>query len=160
MSRSDQVASTPRTSAANGAVVLTVGHSTREQEDFITLLKAYGVKRLVDVRAIPRSRHNPQFNREQIGPALRRAGISYLHMPALGGLRHAKPSSLNTGWRNASFRGFADYMHTRQFAPGAGQTDEAGSARTDRHHVRRGSIVALPSFADCRCTPCPRLSRG
>lgn len=83
MARSDQVASTRRTSTANGAVVLTVGHSTREQEDFIALLKAHGVKRLVDVRAIRRSRHNPQFNREPIGPALRRAGISYLHMPAL-----------------------------------------------------------------------------
>lgn len=118
MARSDQLAATQRTSPANGAVVLTVGHSTREQEDFIALLKAHGVKRLVDVRAIPRSRHNPQFSREQIGPALRRAGISYLHMPALGGLRHAKPSSLNTGWRNASFRGFADYMQTRQFARG------------------------------------------
>ena len=76
--------------------MLTVGHSTREQEDLIALLKAHGVKRLVDVRAIPRSRHNPQFNREQIGPALRRAGIGYLHMPAMGGLRHAQPSSLNT----------------------------------------------------------------
>jgi uncharacterized protein (DUF488 family) len=101
--------------------VLTVGHSTREQEDFIALLKAHGVKRLVDVRAIPRSRHNPQFNREQIGPALRSAGISYVHMPALGGLRHAKPRSLNTAWRNASFRGFADYMQTREFGRGLGR---------------------------------------
>ena len=98
--------------------MLTVGHSTREQDDFIALLKAHGVKQLVDVRAIPRSRHNPQFNREQIGPALRRAAIHYLHLPALGGLRHAKPSSRNTAWRNASFRGFADYMQTREFARG------------------------------------------
>ena len=101
--------------------MLTVGHSTREQEDFIALLKAHGVKRLVDVRAIPRSRHNPQFNREQIGPALRSAGISYVHMPALGGLRHAKPRSLNAAWRNASFRGFADYMQTREFGRGLGR---------------------------------------
>jgi len=118
MARSDQVAGTQRTSPETGALVLTVGHSTREQEDFIALLKAHGVKRLVDVRAIPRSRHNPQFNREQIGPALRRAGIGYLHMPALGGLRHAQPSSLNTAWRNAGFRGFADYMQTPEFAGG------------------------------------------
>lgn len=118
MARSDQVAATRRIPPEKGTLVLTVGHSTREQEDFIALLKAHGVKRLVDVRTIPRSRHNPQFNREQIGPAVRRAGIGYLHMPTLGGLRHAKPSSLNTAWRNASFRGFADYMQTRGFALG------------------------------------------
>jgi uncharacterized protein (DUF488 family) len=118
MARSDQVVGTQRTSPETGALVLTVGHSTREQEDFIALLKAYGVKRLVDVRAIPRSRHNPQFNREQIGPALRRVGIGYLHMPALEGLRHAQPSSFNTAWRNAGFRGFADYMQTPEFARG------------------------------------------
>lgn len=96
--------------------MLTVGHSTRARDDFIALLKAHAVKRLVDVRTIPRSRHNPQFNREHIGPALRRAGISYLHMKALGGLRRARPDSKNTAWRNASFRGFADYMQTREFA--------------------------------------------
>ena len=97
-------------------VVLTVGHSTRSQEDFIALLQAHAVKRLVDVRSIPRSRHNPQFNRDRIASALRRAGISYLHMKDLGGLRHPRSDSPNTAWRNASFRGFADYMQTRKFA--------------------------------------------
>lgn len=97
-------------------VVLTVGHSTRSQRDFVALLKAHRVMRLVDVRTIPRSRHNPQFNRDRLAPALRRTGISYLHMKALGGLRHARADSLNTAWRNASFRGFADYMQTREFA--------------------------------------------
>ena len=97
-------------------LLLTVGHSTRAQDEFVALLKAHGVKRLVDVRAIPRSRHNPQFNRDRIGPALRREGISYLHMKGLGGLRHARRDSINTAWRNASFRGFADYMQTREFA--------------------------------------------
>jgi uncharacterized protein (DUF488 family) len=97
-------------------VVLTVGHSTRSQEDFIALLQAHAVKRLVDVRSIPRSRHNPQFNRDRIASALRRAGISYLHMKDLGGLRHPRSDSPNTAWRNASFRGFADYMQTRRSA--------------------------------------------
>ncbi len=96
-------------------LLLTVGHSTRSQPDFVALLKAHGVKRLVDVRSIPRSRHNPQFSRGQLGPALRRAGISYIHMKALGGLRHPRSDSVNTAWRNASFRGFADYMQTREF---------------------------------------------
>jgi uncharacterized protein (DUF488 family) len=97
-------------------VVLTLGHSTRSQEDFIALLRAHAVKRLVDVRSIPRSRHNPQFNRDRIASALRRAGISYLHMKDLGGLRHPCSDSLNAAWRNASFRGYADHMQTRKFA--------------------------------------------
>jgi uncharacterized protein (DUF488 family) len=97
-------------------VVLAIGHSTRAQDDFIALLKAHGVERLVDVRTIPRSRHNPQFNSDDIASALRRAGISYVHMKALGGLRHPRPDSLNTGWHNAGFRGFADYMQTQEFA--------------------------------------------
>jgi Protein of unknown function, DUF488 len=99
-------------------VVLTVGHSTRSQQDFIALLRAHAVKRLVDVRSIPRSRHNPQFNRDRIASAVRRAGISYLHMKDLGGLRHPRSDSLNTAWHNASFRGFADYMQTREFVAG------------------------------------------
>jgi uncharacterized protein (DUF488 family) len=70
---------------------------------------------LVDVRTIPRSRHNPQFNRETLSKALRNRRLSYRHMKALGGLRHARPDSINTGWRNASFRGFADYMQTPSF---------------------------------------------
>jgi uncharacterized protein (DUF488 family) len=102
-------------------VVLTVGHSTRSQEDFIALLRAHAVKRLVDVRTIPRSRHNPQFSRDRIASALRRAGISYLHMKDLGGLRHPRSDSPNTAWRNASFRGFADYMQTSKFAVGLGK---------------------------------------
>ena len=99
-------------------VVFTVGHSTRSQKDFTALLQAHAVKRLVDVRSIPRSRHNPQFNRDRIASALRRAGISYLHVKDLGGLRHPRSDSPNTAWRNASFRGFADYMQTRKFAAG------------------------------------------
>jgi len=99
-------------------VVLTVGHSTRSRDDFIALLQTHAVKRLVDVRSIPRSRHNPQFNRDRLGPALRRAGIRYVPLKKLGGLRHAKKDSSNTAWRNASFRGFADYMQTREFAEG------------------------------------------
>ena len=97
-------------------VVLTIGHSTRAQDDFIALLQAHAVKQLADVRTIPRSRHNPQFNRDRIALALRRAEIRYVHMKALGGLRHPRSNSPNTGWRNASFRGYADYMQTSEFA--------------------------------------------
>ena len=94
--------------------VLTVGHSTRTQKELIDLLRAHAVSLLVDIRTIPRSRHNPQFNRDRLSRALRRVGIGYRHMAGLGGLRHAKVDSVNTGWRNESFRGYADFMQTKE----------------------------------------------
>src|SRR5690242_12049083 len=93
----------------------TVGHSTRPVSDFIAWLQAHGIHQLVDVRTIRRSRHNPQFAKEELEASLRGAGIHYLHMPALGGLRHARRDSINAAWRNASFRGYADYMQTPEF---------------------------------------------
>jgi hypothetical protein len=97
-------------------VVFTIGHSTRPIAAFISLLKAHGVQRVIDVRTIPRSRHNPQFGRDRLSPALHNARIHYRHLPGLGGLRRARPDSTNTAWRNASFRGYADYMQTAEFA--------------------------------------------
>ena len=101
--------------------VWTVGHSTRPVDDFIALLQAQGIRRLVDVRTIPRSRHNPQFNQDQLAVSLNLAGIEYVHMPPLGGLRHARRDSINTAWRNASFRGYADYMQTPEFDAALGE---------------------------------------
>ena len=95
--------------------VLTVGHSTHPIGEFIGLLRAHGVTRVADVRTVPRSAHNPQFNKTSLPRSLKKAGIGYLHMPGLGGLRHARRDSLNSGWRNASFRGYADYMQTPEF---------------------------------------------
>jgi uncharacterized protein (DUF488 family) len=97
-------------------VIYTIGHSTRAVDEFIELLRAHHVRQLVDVRTVPRSRHNPQFGQDQLGPALEAAGIHYVHMPALGGLRHSRRDSINTAWRNLSFRGYADYMQTQPFA--------------------------------------------
>ena len=96
-------------------IVLTIGHSTRPLEEFIGLLRAHGATCVVDVRTVPRSRHNPQFNKDSLTGSLKKVGLGYVHMPGLGGLRHAQPDSLNTGWRNASFRGYADYMQTPEF---------------------------------------------
>jgi len=96
--------------------VRTVGHSTRTLEELVGLLREHGVTRLVDVRTVPRSRHNPQFNSDTLPDALQVAGIAYLHLPGLGGLRHPRADSQNTAWRNDSFRGFADYMQTPQFS--------------------------------------------
>ena len=99
----------------SAALVLTVGHSTRSIGQFIELLTAHGVERVVDVRTVPKSRRNPQFGQDLLRDSLESAGIGYTHMPALGGLRRARPDSPNAGWRNASFRGYADYMQTPQF---------------------------------------------
>jgi hypothetical protein len=103
------------TTAELASIVLTVGHSTRTLDEFIHLLQAHGVSRVVDVRTVPRSRHNPQFNKASLPRALKKVGMRYVHLPGLGGLRHAKSDSLNVGWRNVSFRGFADYMRTAEF---------------------------------------------
>jgi uncharacterized protein (DUF488 family) len=98
--------------------IFTIGHSTRPLDEFIGLLRSHGVERVIDIRTIPRSRHNPQFNGETLGPALRAARIGYVQLKKLGGLRHAKTDSKNLGWHNASFRGFADYMQTPEFEEG------------------------------------------
>ncbi len=102
----------------SGRVIYTVGHSTLTIEEIVALLRAFAVRQVVDIRTIPRSRHNPQFNRETLSLALRNRRINYRHMKELGGLRHARADSPNQGWRNASFRGFADYMQTPEFAAG------------------------------------------
>ena len=98
------------------SIAFTVGHSTRPLAEFIELLQAHGVAYLLDVRTVPRSRHNPQFNTDSLPAALEIAGISYTHIPGLGGFRRTSPSSPNGGWRNTSFRGYADYMQTPEFA--------------------------------------------
>src|ERR1700675_5032030 len=95
--------------------IFTIGHSTRTLEELIEMLRGHGVRRVIDIRTIPRSRRNPQYNRETLGPALRSRKIGYVHLKDLGGLRRAKPDSKNSGWHNASFRGFADYMQTAGF---------------------------------------------
>ena len=105
-------------SGTRPTTILTIGHSTRSIGTFIQMLHVYGVKRIVDVRIIPRSRHNPQFNRDALPETLLRAGIGYTHMEGLGGLRHVRRDSLNMGWHNTSFRGFADYMQTPEFQTG------------------------------------------
>lgn len=95
--------------------IFTVGHSTKSLPELAGLLKSFGISHVADVRTIPRSRHNPQFNRRHLMKALAPYRIRYRHMAGLGGLRRARKDSANGAWRNASFRGFADYMQTREF---------------------------------------------
>jgi uncharacterized protein (DUF488 family) len=123
--------------------VLTIGHSTRTWKDFLALLRAHRVKRVIDVRSVPRSRHNPQFNREILAKKLRAARIGYVHLRKLGGLRHAGRDSPNMGWRNASFRGFADYMQTSEF--------EAGLHRLMKLAAQKRSAIMCAEAVPWRC---------
>ncbi|HEX2650056.1 MAG TPA: DUF488 domain-containing protein [Burkholderiales bacterium] len=121
-------------------MIYTVGHSTRAAADFLELLRSHGVQRVVDVRTVPKSRHNPQFGQENLRASLESAGIGYTHMPALGGLRRARADSPNAGWHNASFRGYADYMQTPEFAGGL----EALIALAERERIAVMCAEAVP----------------
>ena len=114
----------------SGCRVLTVGHSTRPIEAFLELLTAHGVTQLLDVRTVPRSRHNPQFNADALSQVLAGANIGYEHVSGLGGFRPTGVGSPNGGWRNLSFRGYADYMQTGDFAANLASVIEL--ARSDR----------------------------
>jgi uncharacterized protein (DUF488 family) len=108
-------------SPAKTCKVLTIGHSTRPIATFLELLAAHQVTQLLDVRTVPRSRHNPQFNTDALPESLAEAGIGYAHVPGLGGFRRPTPDSPNAGWRNLSFRGYADYMQSPEFADNLGK---------------------------------------
>src|SRR5437762_13024920 len=96
----------------------TIGHSTRPIEAFIELLQVHGIQLLGDVRTIPYSQRNPQFNSDALAESLVKAGLEYHHLPALGGRRRSRPDSVNRGWRSTGFRGYADYMQTDEFRRG------------------------------------------
>lgn len=95
--------------------IFTIGHSTRTLDEFMDLIKTYRIALVVDVRTVPRSRHNPQFNKETLPNILKTNNIRYIHMPEIGGLRRPKPDSENLAWANNSFRGYADFMQTQEF---------------------------------------------
>ena len=96
-------------------IIYTIGHSTRTLEEFFALLITYKVNLVLDVRTVPRSRHNPQFNKEALPMSLKTQSIKYVHMPEIGGLRRPKHDSINLAWKNSGFRGYADFMQTKDF---------------------------------------------
>jgi uncharacterized protein (DUF488 family) len=110
--------------------IYTVGHSTRTLEDFLAILKAHNIELLADVRSFPASRRYPHFGREALEGSLTAAGISYAWLPALGGRRKTLPDSPNGAWRNASFRGYADYMQTPEFAAGLGALESSAREKS------------------------------
>jgi uncharacterized protein (DUF488 family) len=138
--------------------VLTIGHSTRTWKALLDLLRAHRVERVIDVRSVPRSRHNPQFNRETLSKKLRAARIGYVHLRKLGGLGHARRDSTNLGWRNTSFRGFADYMQTFGIRSRVTPIVEIGRAKAERDYVCGSGSMALSPFAYRRCADCTRDS--
>jgi uncharacterized protein (DUF488 family) len=110
--------------------IFTIGHGVRPLDQFCTILKSFAIDLVIDVRTIPRSRHNPQFNRETLPESLKPQEIGYIHQSGLGGLRKTYPDSPNKGWHNASFRGFADYMQTREFESSLIDVIEKASRKT------------------------------
>lgn len=158
--------------------IFTVGHSTLPIESFTALLETYAIRKLCDVRTVPRSRHNPQFNADVLGSSLAAVGIDYIPMPELGGLRHPRKDSPNAGWRNKSFRGYADYMQTDAFNDAVDHLVEIGcNARTaimcaeavpwrchrslvaDALNVRQVPVVEIlsgTSYRDHKLTPFAR----
>jgi uncharacterized protein (DUF488 family) len=110
-------------------MVMTIGHSTRSLEELVELLRLHGVELLVDVRTVPASRRMPHFAKASLERSLPAHGIAYLHMPELGGLRKPRPDSINTGWRNGSFRGYADYMQTPEFWNAVARLEELARER-------------------------------
>ncbi len=123
-----------------GARLYTIGHSSRTLDELVAILRSFDVTVLADIRTIPRSRHNPQFNGDALRAALRSRRIRYVHLPELGGLRHARKDSPNTAWRNASFRGYADYMSTADFTTGLA----ALGALTEKGNVVMMCAEAVP----------------
>lgn len=119
-----------RRSSWKGYSVFTIGHSTRSFDELVSMLRAFSVELLVDIRTVPRSRHNPQFNAEELRKALRGRRIRYVLLPELGGLRRALPDSPNKAWRNASFRGYADYLATETFEQGVAKLHALAKERT------------------------------
>ncbi|HET8581541.1 MAG TPA: DUF488 domain-containing protein [Candidatus Paceibacterota bacterium] len=170
----------PRTSAR--PEIYTIGHSNRTFEDFLALLEAHGIEQVADVRTVPKSRYNPQFEEERLAASLSEHGIRYERIETLGGFRRARKDSVNTGWRNASFRGYADYMGTDGFAAGIAELEALGTARRSafmcaealpwRCHrsliadalTMRGwrvlDIMSLSSATPHRLTPFLRVEKG
>ena len=108
-------------------IIWTIGHSTRTLKEFIDILKSFHIECLADIRSFPGSRRYPHFNKEALEVSLPENNIKYIHLRELGGRRRVKPDSINTGWRLAAFRGYADYMETGSFKEAVQELERFGS---------------------------------
>src|SRR5207245_9834688 len=125
-------------------VLYTVGHSSRASGDFLTLLEAQRIQTVVDVRTSPRSRHNPQYEQTALRRTLNTAHIRYQHLRQLGGRRHARKDSPNAGWINASFRGFADHMQSKDFEDGLRRLEAEARKRVTAIMCAEGCAARCP----------------
>jgi uncharacterized protein (DUF488 family) len=148
----------PTSSESDGRVIFTIGHSTRSVEEFIDLLKKHEVQLLIDVRRFPASRRYPHFNGPALAESLSTAGIHYRHLPALGGRRPSKPDSVNLGWRNAGFRGYADYMQTKEFPEALEELMHLAKRPSPISPAHPGRDFTRPPRA-CQDRPFPRGTR-
>ncbi len=149
--------------------IWTIGHSTRTFDEFLALLRAQSIQAVADVRRFPGSRKYPHFNAESFSRSLEDNGIHYFWFEDLGGRRKPNEHSHNLAWRNDSFRAYADYMETDEFARALKRLlDLARAQRTAIMCSEAGGLVAMPSLAHCRCTeepgragaPYPRSRQG
>lgn len=126
--------------------IWTIGHSTRSLREFVEILHNYKIKLVIDIRHLPGSKKFPHFNKENLEKTLPENGISYIHLPGLGGLRKVNKNSLNTSWKNLSFRAYGDYMETPAFEDAALKLWEIASEKAFRSYVCRVTLVALSSL--------------
>lgn len=117
-------------------IIYTIGHSTHSFAELLEMLQSFEVRVLADIRRFPGSRKYPQFNKDNLAPALEKNGISYIHLEELGGRRKVQTDSPNNRWKNASFRGYADYMETKEFATA----------------IARLEAIALKQRTACMCS--------
>jgi len=129
--------------AKTSVTIYTIGHSTHSMDEFAAILKAHGIEFVIDVRTIPKSRHNPQYNSDTLAATLHGKDVGYEHLPGLGGLRRAKNDSINKAWENASFRGFADYMQTADF--------ERSLNRLIETAVKQPTVIMCAEAVPWRC---------
>ncbi len=134
-------------------MIYVIGHSTGQIERFLKILKAHSVTMLVDIRTVPKSRHNPQFNSDTLRDSLAGVEVDYIHLKELGGLRDSSKNAVNTGWRNLSFRGFAGYMQTDEFEAGLDRLIQLGEERGCGDNVCGRKSVQMPSLTCRRCAP-------
>lgn len=125
--------------------IFTIGHSTRTLEEFIEILKEHEITLVIDVRTIPYSKYNPQFNQDTLKEALLKSSIKYYHLKKLGGLRKPKKDSINLGWKNLSFRGFADYMQSEEFYSGLNELIKLSKSEKVR------VVIMCAEFLPWRC---------
>jgi uncharacterized protein (DUF488 family) len=145
---------------SNKKIIYTIGHSTHPIDEFIDILKAYHIGLLVDIRSYPGSRHAPQYNSDKLAKSLKLHNIEYIQLPSLGGLRPTKKDSINIGWENKSFRGYADYMQTPEFTKGINELIELRNNESQNNVLNSKNTAVVIMCAEAVPWRCHRSLVG